>query len=112
MDKARELRAKLREHHLDAALLTSVENMQWYTGFSGDTGWVLVTPEKEYFITDFRYIEMAERELEPGRFEMIKERTGGVIPGMELWLSKGARLGIEFDKITVSEKQAFDAAWS
>lgn len=112
MDKARELRAKLREHHLDAALLTSVENMQWYTGFSGDTGWVLVTPEKEYFITDFRYIEMAERELEPGRFEMIKERTGGVIPGMELWLSKGARLGIEFDKITVSVKQAFDAAWS
>ena len=35
MDKARELRAKLREHHLDAALLTSVENMQWYTGFRG-----------------------------------------------------------------------------
>ena len=54
MDKARELRAKLREHHLDAALLTSVENMQWYTGFSGATGWGRGPPAKAKFLPAVR----------------------------------------------------------
>ena len=53
-DKTKELRTQLQQQGLDAALITSMENMQWYSGFSGDTGWIVVTPEKEYFITDFR----------------------------------------------------------
>ncbi len=38
-DKTKELRAQLQQQGLDAALITSMENMQWYSGFSGDTGW-------------------------------------------------------------------------
>ncbi len=112
INKTQQLRMKLQEYQLDAALITSVENMQWYTGFSGDTGWVLVTPEKEYFITDFRYIEMAERQLEAGRFTLVKERTGGVIPEMTDWLKATSKLGIEYDKITVAQKQLFEETWN
>lgn len=111
-DKTKELRTQLQQHGLDAALITSVENMQWYSGFSGDTGWIVVTPEKEYFITDFRYIEMAEQQLEPGRFTLVKERTGGAIPSLTEWVGAGAKLGIEFDKITMTQKQVFDAGWN
>ena len=49
-DKVKELRTQLQHRGLDAALITSKENMQWYSGFAGDTGWIVVTPEKEYFI--------------------------------------------------------------
>lgn len=110
-DKVKELRTQLQHRGLDAALITSKENMQWYSGFAGDTGWIVVTPEKEYFITDFRYMEMAEQQLEPGRFTLIKERTGGVISGLKEWIGAGAKLGIEFEKITMAQKQVFDAAW-
>ena len=63
MNKFEKLRAYMAENGVDGVLITSLENMQWYSGFSGDTGDILVTAEAQYFMTDFRYLEMAEREM-------------------------------------------------
>ena len=62
MNKFDRLRESMKEQGIEGVLLTSMENMQWYSGFSGDTGEILVTTKKQYFMTDFRYMEMAERE--------------------------------------------------
>ncbi|MBR6816752.1 MAG: aminopeptidase P family protein [Clostridia bacterium] len=112
MNKTTRLRQWMTEQTVDAVLITSKENMQWYSGFSGDTGWILVTHDAEYFITDFRYMEMAEKELEQGRFCFVQERTGGVIPGMEKLIGDpAATVGIEYEKLTIRQKQAFDQEW-
>lgn len=102
----------MKDNGLDAALITSMENMQWYSGFKGDTGWILVTPEKEYFITDARYFEMAEHQLAGKGFELIKMRTGNAMPEMKGWVGKeNAILGIEFDTTSVSQKVMYDNGW-
>lgn len=41
------------------ALITSEINRRFLTGFHSSAGAVLITPEKSYFITDFRYIRAA-----------------------------------------------------
>ena len=62
-----ELQRVLRDHVLeqeaDAALVTSPQNRLYLTGFPSSAGWVLITPEKSYFLTDFRYFEAAERQV-------------------------------------------------
>jgi Xaa-Pro aminopeptidase len=48
-------------------------NVFWLTGFGGTSAICLVGPEQRTFLTDFRYIERAAREVEPS-FE--RERIG------------------------------------
>ena len=112
MEKTKQIRAYMQQNKLDGVLISSRENMQWYTGFSGDTGLVLITEEKQYFITDFRYIEMAEKEL-GNEYAFIKERTEGAVPGLDRLMGKGGfhTLGIEMDKTTLTQKAAYDKGW-
>lgn len=49
----------------DAMLVTHKKNQYYLTGFDFDDGYVLVTREKSYLITDFRYIEAAKSETNP-----------------------------------------------
>ena len=53
----------LKANNADAALVTSEANQAWVCDFEFTDGYVLVTREKAYVITDFRYIEAARAEL-------------------------------------------------
>lgn len=57
------LRDHMLEQEADAALVTSPQNRLYLTGFPSSAGWVLITQQKSYFITDFRYFEAAERHV-------------------------------------------------
>ena len=54
------LREKLAANNLDAAFLYSKENRRYISGFTGSTGYVIVTADKAYFVTDFRYRDQAQ----------------------------------------------------
>jgi Xaa-Pro aminopeptidase len=47
---------------IKALLVTRREDVRYLTGFTGSTGTVLVTPARQYFVTDFRYMLQARRE--------------------------------------------------
>lgn len=49
----------------DAMLITHKKNQFYLTGFDFDDGYVLVTREQSYLLTDFRYIEAAKAETDP-----------------------------------------------
>ena len=51
------------ENHDAAALIMSEENVKYYTGFSSTNGWLIVTKEKSFFLTDSRYVEAAASEI-------------------------------------------------
>lgn len=53
-----------------ALLVTSGVNQRWLTGFDYTDGYVLVTHERSYLITDFRYIEAAQAKADKG-FEIV-----------------------------------------
>lgn len=63
------LRQKLAANNLDAAFIYSKENRRYISGFTGSTGYVIVTANKAYFVTDFRYREQAQQQCKG--FEVI-----------------------------------------
>jgi Xaa-Pro aminopeptidase len=66
----------------DAFLVTNLVNVRYLTGFTGSSGYVVVTPDENYFITDFRYAEQSEREVK-GFDILIENRRGpAVIAGL------------------------------
>lgn len=49
----------------DAMLVTHKKNQYYLSGFDFDDGYLLVTRENSYLLTDFRYIEAAKAETNP-----------------------------------------------
>ncbi len=72
------LKEAVYESGADAALITSPVNVSYFTGFSGVSSQLLITPDKKLFFTDSRYAEQAEAEtdctvIETGGAERIKK---------------------------------------
>lgn len=56
------LRAKLPEKGVDGILVFGLENMRYFSGFTGDSGALLITSRDAILLTDFRYVEAARQE--------------------------------------------------
>lgn len=62
MSRMERLRAKLKELGADAFITEKAENRRYLSGFTGSTGWVIVTADQALFVTDFRYIDQAKEQ--------------------------------------------------
>lgn len=90
--RLRALRRLLRE--VDGFLVTDMTNVRYLTGFTGTSGFVLLTREGGFFVTDFRYALQAEEEV-TGLDTVIERRA---MPAAVKALVRRAgvrRLGVE-----------------
>jgi Xaa-Pro aminopeptidase len=62
--RADRLAALLTERELDSFLVTDLVNVGYLTGFGGTNGACICGAEQRVFLTDFRYTERAEAEVE------------------------------------------------
>jgi Xaa-Pro aminopeptidase len=75
MERVKNVQNKLVEKDLDALLVTNMYNVRYLANFTGTTGLVVITQEKAYFVTDFRYTEQAAEQAQG--FEILKN-TGSI----------------------------------
>ncbi len=57
------LQSAMRHRDIPAILVSDITNVQWLTGFSGSSGYVLLTQNDGVFITDSRYAIQAQVEV-------------------------------------------------
>ena len=65
-DKAKAIRAYMDDNGVDAVLMTSPRNVQWYSGLSAADSFVLIFRDKQYYITDFRFIDHVKKTIKKG----------------------------------------------
>jgi Xaa-Pro aminopeptidase len=63
VSRADRVAAGLAELELDLLLVTDLVNLRYLTGFTGSNGMAIVGPDTRRFVTDFRYVERAAREV-------------------------------------------------
>jgi Xaa-Pro aminopeptidase len=61
-NKITSARSLLSSLTVDGILVYKPENRRYLTGFTGSSGYVLITEDKAWFITDFRYTQQAETQ--------------------------------------------------
>jgi len=71
--------------------LDAISNSRWLTGFTGTSGLSVVGPQTRLFITDFRYTERAEHEVEESFDRVIAKSK--LMP--ELASHLGGRVGFD-----------------
>lgn len=68
--RADRLAAVMERRELDSLLVSNLVNVRWLTGFTGTNGAALLTRDRRLFLTDFRYTEQAEEQVDAG-FERL-----------------------------------------
>jgi Xaa-Pro aminopeptidase len=63
MQKRAILRKKILELGLDGILITDLTNLRYLTGFTGSSGFLIITTKHTILVTDFRYQEQAREEV-------------------------------------------------
>ncbi len=98
------VRLLLEQKNLDGILLYKPENMRYVSGFTGSTGYVLITKSDARFFTDFRYTEQAT--VQCGGFKVIEiSRTKTITDILnDLGLSK---IGVEENHMTYGQFMKF-----
>ncbi len=98
------LRASMATRGLDAVLLPSSDphlseylpahwqGREWFSGFTGSTGTLLVLAERAALFTDSRYWVQAETELAGSGIELVRLGAPGV-PGQLEWIAQALQRG-------------------
>ena len=100
------LRKLLKKTGAEALLVTSVPNVTYLTGFTGDSSYLLVTQDDQILISDGRYATQIEEEC-PG-LEMNIRRAGILIHQQVVKILRAAgisRLAIEAESMTVATRE-------
>jgi len=54
-DRVKELQSKFKSNNIDCFLVTSIKNIYYLTGFTGDASILFISPRKVRLITDYRF---------------------------------------------------------
>jgi Xaa-Pro aminopeptidase len=96
----------LRDETLDALVVTNLVNVRYLTGFTGTNGLCVVGDEMRSFLTDFRYVEQAERQVRG--FESVRGKSDLVAEACERLEANGLRrVGFEDHDLTVHRHGRF-----
>lgn len=63
MQKKALLRRLLHRHKVDGILITDLTNVRYLAGFTGSSGFAVITHKHAVFVTDFRYQEQVRHEV-------------------------------------------------
>lgn len=100
------LREDMTAVSVDAALITTTENVLYYSGFTGTSSQLLITPDDTLFFTDFRYAEQAQAETE---FDVIETKGDSRVQTLFEYAKKlGARrIGVDLSGVSYNAYKAY-----
>jgi Xaa-Pro aminopeptidase len=80
--RLQKLRTPIAEKGLEALLISQPENICYLSGFTGSSGWLLISGHNTILATDFRYIEQAKEESPEFEIFQTKQELCDWLPGL------------------------------
>ncbi|MDE3134635.1 MAG: aminopeptidase P family protein [Acidobacteriota bacterium] len=100
--RAERLIAALDGAGVDLLLVSNLVNVRYLSGYTGSNGLVLIGPDTRVFLTDFRYTEQAEQEVDP-EFERVTVALNLITDALDHLPDGALRVGYESATVTVDE---------
>ena len=104
--RADRLREDMASVSADAALITTTENVTYYSGFTGTSSQLLIMPDDMLFFTDFRYTEQAQAET---AFDVVETKGDSRVQTIFEYVKKLGvrRIGIDLSGVSYSAYKAY-----
>jgi len=100
MKRLLKIKNKIEEEKVDAFLITDSKNCRYLSGFTG-SGALMITTEENFLLTDFRYIEQAEKESSSFKIQKYRQFYKTLVEILEEENIK--RLGFEAEHLSYDQ---------
>ena len=111
MSQIKRLQNIMAERNIEGILVSSNINQRYVSNFDFQDGYVLVLKNKAYVLTDFRYIEAAQAELDLNDFEVVTPKGGHLRAVADLAEKNGVKtLLVEEGALSLAEFSYFEKA--
>ena len=106
--RLRAARQTLKEREIDCLLVASRENVRYLMGFTGSSGWALVSDDDAVLATDSRYVDQAQGQVQSGQVALAER--GLVDFAVRHVSERGVRtLGFEADVLSFATCRAIES---
>lgn len=103
--------SRVQEHLVDldadALLLTSLPDIRWACGFTGSNGLLIVSPGTAHFVTDGRYTEQAQDEVNGATVHVADEGLFECITDQGL-LKSVSRVAFQAEAVSVAKREELE----
>ena len=100
-DRIARVRDQIQRHKLDGYLVSDRMDQIWLTGFTGESGAVLVTERQVVLLTDGRFDETAEKEA-PWARKVVRKKRSPDVTARELRRYRLSRVGFDPQHVNVT----------
>ena len=76
MTQLKRLQNIMKQQGVEGILLSSEVNQRYISGFDFQDGYIVVLQDKAFVLTDFRYIEAANAQVNHDDFEIVTPKGG------------------------------------
>jgi Xaa-Pro aminopeptidase len=105
------LRQHMAQHNLDGLLVSQPENRRYLSGFTGSSGVLLITPDKQILATDSRYYEQVRQQCPAWELAQVGYNFVGNMLELLRQNGLGGRwVGFEAGYLSVSTLHAWERA--
>ncbi len=94
MDKLKALRMQLSDRNIDGIIISTPHNRFYLSKFTGSAGWLYIDSVQANLITDFRYVEQAQKEAMGYNIVMHQSDAYTLLAKM-IKVSKAKRIAFE-----------------
>src|SRR5512143_3259160 len=104
LEKVRQL---MKDQNLPALMVTRDDNRRYLSGFTGDSGFLIITPQHAVLSTDSRFWEQAEGQASTFQIHRGKGRQHEMITSALELSGSPKRIGIESNVVTLAQFDVF-----
>ncbi|MCK6627995.1 MAG: Xaa-Pro peptidase family protein [Anaerolineae bacterium] len=111
MTRLEKFRQLMAEQKIDGFLVTQPENRRYLSGFTGSSGILIITPERQAVATDSRYYEQVRQQCPD--WELIEagyDFVGNMLETLRQFELGARRVGFEPGHISVSTLNSWERA--
>lgn len=76
-ERVNKLREQFEALNIEGIIISNLTNVYYLSGFKGSNGRLLITKDKQYLVTDFRYLEQATSQAPA--FEIVDQGQKGLL---------------------------------
>jgi Xaa-Pro aminopeptidase len=111
MTRLEKFRQLMAEQKIDGFLVTQPENRRYLSGFTGSSGVLIITPERQAVATDSRYYEQVRQQcLDWELIEAGYDFVGNMLETLRQFELGARRVGFEPGHISVSTLNSWERA--
>ena len=102
IERLEKVRGTLRRRRVDGILITDITNIRYLTGFTGSSGYLVITGAEALFFTDSRYTVQARSEVSLGKGCYRLKGLKGGLPAICRSIKGTGIKSLGFDGLKVS----------